>query len=124
MVKERVSFVREIWEETSYFFESPEKYDREAIKKRWKPETSSQLSEVMKVLEDVREFSSPETENAVKSLIEQKGWGTGTVMNALRLVIVGESRGPHIFDIISWIGREETLNRIEKGTGIIPEILE
>ncbi len=36
-------------------------------------------------------------------------------MNALRLIIVGALRGPHMFDIIGWIGREETVNRIEKG---------
>jgi len=44
-------------------------------------------------------------------------------MNALRLLIVGASRGPHIFDIISWIGRDETISRIEKGVSLIPQLM-
>ncbi len=119
LVKERVSFVKDIWDQTDFFFQAPESYDPDVIKKRWKEETPSQLMELRTVLEASEEFTSSATENLVKSWIEKKGYNTGAVMNAFRLVIVGASRGPHMFDIISWIGREETLQRIDKGIAVI-----
>jgi glutamyl-tRNA synthetase len=119
LVKERVSFVKEIWQETDFFFKAPETYDQEVIKNRWKPDTAEHLMELKSVLENLEVFSSLSTEQTVKAWIEEKGYNTGAIMNALRLVIVGESRGPHMFDIISWIGKEETLKRIDKGVSVI-----
>jgi glutamyl-tRNA synthetase len=119
LVKERVSFVKDIWDETDFFFRSPETYDPEAVKKRWKPESAIQLTELKSELESIEDFSPAITEQKIKAWIEGKGYNTGAVMNAFRLVIVGALRGPHMFDIISWIGKEETINRIDKGTGVI-----
>jgi glutamyl-tRNA synthetase len=119
LVKERVSFVKDMWQETDFFFKSPETYDQDVIEKRWTPESSAQMLELKSVLESIDEFKPPVIEQVVKRWIEEKGYNTGTVMNAFRLVIVGASRGPHMFDIISWIGKEETLNRIDKGIAII-----
>ncbi len=119
MVKERVSFVKEIWLETDFFFKRPETYDPEVIKKRWKPDTAAQLTELKSILDEITEFTSSATETAVKSWIADKGYNTGVIMNAFRLVIVGASRGPQMFDIISWIGKEETIKRIEKGIEVI-----
>ena len=119
LVKERVSFVREIWEETDFFFKAPENYDQEVIKKRWKPETAEILTELKSVLGEMELFNPLSIEQAVKAWIEVKGYNTGAVMNAFRLVIVGASRGPHMFDIISWIGKDETIKRIDKGISVI-----
>ncbi|MCX6333326.1 MAG: glutamate--tRNA ligase [Bacteroidia bacterium] len=121
LVKERVSFVKDFWQETDFFFVAPETYDREVIKKKWKPETPLQLTELKSVLENIDEFNPSVTEQTVKAWIENKGYNIGAVMNAFRLVVVGASRGPHIFDIISWIGKEETLKRIDKGISITGE---
>jgi glutamyl-tRNA synthetase len=115
LVKERVSFVKDIWDQTDFFFKAPESYDPEAVKKRWKDETPQQLSELKTLLSGMHDFSAQATELAIMGWIQNKGYNTGAVMNAFRLVIVGALRGPHMFDIISWIGREETLKRIEKG---------
>ena len=65
------------------------------------------------------DFSAAATEQAIKSWIEKNGYNTGAIMNAFRLVIVGTSRGPHMFDIISWIGKDETLKRIDKGVTLL-----
>ncbi len=123
LVKERVSFVKDIWHETDFFFRQPQSYDSEVIKKRWLPETPGQLFELRKLLEGLDKFTPAVTEEAVKNWIAEKGYKIGDVMNALRLVIVGASRGPHMFDIISWIGKEETLKRIEKGISVIGSLL-
>ncbi len=119
MVKERVSFVKDIWDQTDFFFQAPETFDQEVVKKRWKDDSPSMLLELKSELEKVNDFSESATESAVRAWIETKGYNTGVVMNTLRLVIVGASRGPHIFDIISWIGKEETLRRIDKGVSVI-----
>jgi glutamyl-tRNA synthetase len=119
MVKERVSFVKDIWEQTDFFFKAPESYDQEVVKKRWNSNVADLLPELRSVLEKIEDFSAASTEQVIKSWIEENGYNTGSIMSAFRLVIVGTSRGPHIFDIISWIGREETLKRIDKGVSVI-----
>jgi glutamyl-tRNA synthetase len=115
LVKERVSFVKDIWDQTDFFFKPPEEYDPEVAKKRWQSDSGKMLKELISVLQGVEDFTATETESAVKTWIESKGYNTGSVMNAFRLVIVGTLRGPHMFDIISWIGKGDTINRIEKG---------
>jgi glutamyl-tRNA synthetase len=119
MVKERVSFVKDIWEQTDFFFKAPETYDSEVIKKRWKEESPAILSELRTVLENCDDFSAQATEPVVKAWIEQKGYNMGTVMNGFRLLVVGASRGPHMYDIISWIGKAETLKRIDTGLSVL-----
>ena len=118
-VKERVSFVKDIWAETDFFFKAPESYDQEVVRKRWKEDSPALLLELRSVLEKINDFSSSVTEPAVKEWIEAKGYNTGAVMNAFRLVIVGASWGPHMFDIISWIGKDETLRRIDNGISVL-----
>lgn len=115
LVKERVSFVKDIWEQTDFFFKAPEVYDPEVIKKRWKDDSPKLLLELRSVLEDISDFSAAAIEPVVKKWIEEKSYNTGTIMNAFRLVVVGGLKGPHMYDIISWIGKEETLNRIDNG---------
>jgi glutamyl-tRNA synthetase len=119
MVKERVSFVKDIWDQTDFFFKAPDSYDQEAVKKRWKEETPKLLAELKSVLSGLTDFSPANTELAITDWIQSNAYNTGAVMNAFRLVIVGALRGPHMFDIISWIGREETIKRIDKGISIL-----
>ena len=119
LVKERVSFVKDIWNQTDFFFKAPESYDPETTKKRWKEDSAKQIAELRLVLSDIEDFSSINTETMVKEWIEKNGYNTGAIMNAFRLIIVGASRGPHMFDIISWIGKEETIKRIDKGLSVI-----
>jgi glutamyl-tRNA synthetase len=123
LVKERVSFVKDIWDQTDFFFKAPEYYDPEVVRKRWQENSASLLKELIPVLQGVADFTPEEAESAVRKWIESKGYNTGAVMNVFRLVIVGTLRGPHMFDIISWIGREETVKRIEKGISVISQQL-
>ena len=114
LVRERANFVNELWEQSSFFFVAPDKYCENAIKKRWKTDSPNQMLALMDLLEKADDFSAANTEYLVKNLIEEKGWGMGAVMNAFRLCIVGESKGPHMFDITELIGKEETLARLRK----------
>lgn len=114
LVKERVSFVKELWDQASFFFVAPTTYDEKVVKKRWKEESPSQLSELAEVLKGIEDFSSHNQEEIVKGWIESKGYHLGNIMNAFRLAVVGESKGPHMFDITATIGKEETIARLEK----------
>lgn len=114
LVKERVSFVKELWDQASFFFVAPTAYDEKVVKKRWKEESPSQLSELAEVLKGIEDFSSHNQEEIVKGWIESKGYHLGNIMNVFRLAVVGESKGPHMFDITATIGKEETIARLEK----------
>lgn len=113
LVKERVSLLPELWGQSSFFFVAPVSYDEKTVKKRWKEETPAQLTELIGVLSDISDFSSENQEAIVKKWIEDKEYHLGNIMNAFRLAVVGESKGPHMFDITAAIGKDETLKRLE-----------
>lgn len=115
LVKERVSFVKDIWEQTDFFFKAPSVFDPEAVKKRWKEDSPALLTELKNVLLEQPDFSAAATEPAIMGWIEHNGYNPGAVMNAFRLVVVGAMRGPHMFDIMSWLGKEEIIRRIDNG---------
>jgi glutamyl-tRNA synthetase len=114
LVKERVNFVNELWSQSNFFFIAPTEYDAKTIQKRWKAETPNQLTELIEVLSAIEDYSAANTENIVKEWITSKGYNLGGIMNAFRLSVVGEPKGPHMFDIIEVLGKEETTERIRK----------
>jgi len=115
MLKGRVNFVSELWDQARFFFVEPESYDPKAVKKRWSPEMPAILEELCGVLRDLPDFSSAAAEPPVLEWIAQKGYHLGNVMNAFRLTVVGECKGPHMFDITELLGRDETIRRIRLG---------
>lgn len=115
LVRERISFPQEIWEQSSFFFEAPFTYDDQMMKKAWKPETAKILAEVRDLLQASPDFSSTGLETVLKSFIEEEGLSMGKVMTPLRLLLVGSGRGPHLFVIMEMIGKEETIERISNG---------
>lgn len=119
LVKERVSFVKDMWNEADFFFKAPDTYDQDVVRKRWKHNTATQIMELKEVLQDIQPFSPEMTEKVVKSWITERKYNQGEIMTPFRLLIVGALRGPGLFDIISWIGKEETIRRIEKGISSI-----
>jgi len=114
LMKERVNFVNELWDVCAFFFIAPVEYDEKTVKKRWKADSPAQLTELIDVLQNREPFDSTGTEEVVKAWIESKEYHLGNIMNATRLALVGEGKGPHIFDITEALGKEETINRIQK----------
>jgi len=115
MVRERVDFVKDMWDQSWFFFKAPESYDQEVVRKRWKQETPAIMTEAATLLKDLEPFTSSALEARLKDWIEQKGYGTGQVMNALRLCLVGAGIGPHLTEIMETIGKAETVRRIITG---------
>lgn len=112
LLKERAYFINDIWDQGMYFFIAPASYNEKAVKKQWKEDSPAIMTEVANILDEVADFSSREIEKQIKSWIESSGIGFGKVMAPLRLAIVGDLKGPHLFDIIELLGKEESINRI------------
>lgn len=119
LVKSRVNFVRELWDQSRFFFVAPDSYAEKDVKKRWKEDTPRIMNELMEVLRGIEDFSSKPAEDIVIGWITEKQYHMGNVMNAFRLAVVGECKGPHMFDITELLGKEETLARIEKAVKTI-----
>ena len=119
LVKERAGFIHELWDQSKFFFIAPTEYDAKAIQKRWKTETPAQLNELTEVLNEITDFTAVNTEKIVLDWITAKEYNLGGIMNAFRLSVVGEPRGPHMFDIIDVLGKEETISRIKKAIEVL-----
>lgn len=114
LVKGRASFINDLWDQSKFFFIAPETYAEKDVKKRWSEDTPRIMDELCDVLEGIEDFSSSASEPIVLDWIASKGYHLGNVMNAFRLAVVGECKGPHMFDITELLGKEETVNRIRK----------
>ncbi len=117
LVKERMTLLSDFFTQASFFFETPKEYNPKVIKKRWKEDTPEILQQIYHILKEIPEirFTSEHTEHIVKTYIEKNELNFGKVLNPLRLVLTGTGGGPHLFDIISALDKEETLLRIKKG---------
>ena len=119
LMKGRVDFVHELWDASSFYFVAPESYDEKTVKKRWKEDSAAKMGELAALLESLDDFSIENQELRVKEWIESKGYSLGEIMNAFRLTLVGEGKGPHIFDITKVLGKEESLRRIRRAVEVI-----
>lgn len=114
LVKERATFVSDLWDQTSFFFIAPTSYDEKASKKAFKEGTSEILAHVITLLEQTNDFTAVDISNAIKGWITSQEMGFGKVMMPLRLALVGAMSGPDVFEIASLLGKEETIQRIKK----------
>ncbi|WP_314312755.1 glutamate--tRNA ligase [Hoylesella marshii] len=119
MMKDRVNFVKELWDLCSFFFIAPTEYDEKTVKKRWKADSALVMSELATVLEGIDDFTVEGQEPVVLAWVEERGYKLGDVMNAFRLALVGIGKGPGMFDISAFLGKEETLKRIERAVEIL-----
>lgn len=113
LMKERATFVKDIYEQGEFFFEAPQSYDEKGLKKAWGENTGGILNEFAEKLENI-EFQSDNLKNLIHDFAEEKGLGMGKVMMPLRLALVGELKGPDVPDIMSIIGKKEVVNRVHK----------
>ncbi len=119
MMKDRVNFVKELWPLCSFFFIAPTEYDEKTVKKRWKTDSAKVMGELADVLEGIDDFSVEGQEPVVMKWVEEKGYKLGDVMNAFRLTLVGIGKGPGMFDISAFLGKEETLKRMRKAIEVL-----
>ena len=114
LIKERATFVSDFWELSDYFFVAPVTYSEKAVRKQWKEDTPAIMNQLVSVLSSIADFSSENIETVVKTWLGEQELSFGKVMPPLRLIIVGDMKGPHLFDIMEVIGKEESLSRVGK----------
>lgn len=119
MMKSRVNFVKELWPLCKFFFVAPDSYDEKTTKKRWKETSAQDMTRLCEVLEALDDFSLENQEKRVNAWIEQQGYNMGLIMNAWRLTLVGEGKGPHMYDISAFLGKEETLRRMRRAIKVL-----
>lgn len=121
LMKNRVNFIHELVPLCRFFFVAPTEYDAKTTKKRWKENSYLHMSKLLEVLEGLDDFTGEFPEEQVRAMIEKNEFHLGQVMNAWRLTLVGEGKGPQMFDIIALLGKEETLSRMRRALTILPD---
>ncbi len=115
LVKSRINFVNDLWDNAKFFFVAPTEYEAKSVKKRWSAEMPAIMTALAGLLESQSDFTGTVIEPVVMQWIADNGYHLGNVMNAFRLTVVGECKGPHMFDITDVLGKTETLERIRTG---------
>ncbi len=113
LVKERATFIKDLWEQSHYFFNAPIAYDEKAANKCWQFETDKVMEAILIIIKESSPFTQDHLSEKVKSWITGAGIGFGRVMQPLRLSLVGEMKGPDVFAIMEILGKEETVKRIK-----------
>jgi len=114
LIKERANFISDIWNEAFFFFVAPENYDRQVYEKRWKEGTSEILLKISEIISSSEPFDKERAEMLVKDFLHTNNYNMGNIMNCLRLALVGEAKGPDLFTIIDFIGKDNAIERIKK----------
>ncbi len=120
-LKERATFVEDFWKLGGFFFEAPMTFDEKAAKKGWKEGTSALMSELVKVIDLLEDLSQERLSTAIKGWVASKEIGFGKVMMPLRLALVGSLQGPDVFEVVSILGKEETIARIKKAQSVLDQ---
>lgn len=118
-IKERANFINELWDQCSYFFIRPTSYAEKNVQKFWKSDTANLMNELIEFLSQKDDFNGQMLEQLVMEWIAEKEYKTGAVMNAFRLSLVGASKGPHLFDIVEMLGKEEVLLRLNNAVVVL-----
>lgn len=114
LMKERANFVSDLFNDSLFFFTAPAEYNEKDSKKYWKEESTPLMKELLEILKGIEDYSFTNTDKIISGWINEKEIGFGKVMNPFRVAIVGAAKGPHMYDIIEILGKEETIRRLEK----------
>lgn len=118
MVKERVNFPDEMWEQSWFLFETPSQLDPKVMKKKWKQDTPEILKGLKAQLDEVDDYQGHILKKVIADYIQSKGLSFGKVMVPLRICLVGTASGPDLMEIMEIIGKKETLRRIDNALKI------
>lgn len=116
LVKDRANLTTELFSLVDFFFVAPTEYDAKAAK-NWKEDTNSLMEQVSSVIDNVANFEAKEIETTVKNWIQENELGMGKIMQPLRIAMVGEMKGPDLFEIIALLGKEEAKKRLYAAVG-------
>ncbi|MDX2359536.1 MAG: glutamate--tRNA ligase [Crocinitomicaceae bacterium] len=119
LMKERATFVKDIWTEGSFLLERPTEYDAKTVKKKWKESSEELMTAWKESLEKQEDYSAEALEVSFKTFGEEKEVGLGAILPVFRLLVTGKGMGPSMFDITSFLGKEESVARIEEAISVV-----
>ena len=112
-LKERATFIKDMWSEGKYYFQPPKSYDDKVIRKKWDNDIKDILNELKIELTELVDFSAENIETVFKLFLEKKKIKMGVLLPVLRVSLTGLAMGPSLFNIAELIGKKETLFRID-----------
>jgi glutamyl-tRNA synthetase len=112
-LKERATFIKDMWEEGKYYFAAPISYDEKTIRKKWKEDTPKHMMELKSRLEAISDFTPENIETEFRAYLTENELGMGRLLPAFRVSLTGLGMGPSLFDIASLLGKEETIKRMD-----------
>ena len=112
LTKERARTLNELWSLCSYLFKAPSYYNEKALKKISTSLTIDILSNLSKKLKSISSFKETEISSTVKSWINESGKSFGSVMQPARLALVGELKGVDLYVIFEFLGKQESISRL------------
>lgn len=115
LVKERATFASELLEHSKFLFVSPTSWDDNTLKKKWKDGNQEILEGWKDALANCEDYSPEVLQKVSKDYLESREVGLGRVFQIFRIIISGTSAGPDMFEICSMLGKEEVVNRFERG---------
>lgn len=119
LVKERLTFVEDFWEQANFFFTAPKNFDVSAIKPKWSAEKTQFFNEVVADFSGLTDWNAPVLESQLKNKINEAGLKIGEFMMPLRIMLVGGKFGPDVFQIVEKLGKQEVISRIQYGLDLL-----
>lgn len=120
MKMKKISFIKELWPLCDFFFITPTEYsmDDKFTRKNWKNSAAAEMRELKTLLEGLDDFSIESQRTAIDAWAEAGGhkpW------NAWRVCLVGAGKGPDMYELAAFLGKEETLRRMDNALQALPE---
>jgi glutamyl-tRNA synthetase len=112
-VKDRCTLLSDFYEQGKFFFEAPAQWDLDAVKPKWNQDKAAFFNDFKTKLKSLTDWNAPAIENNFKELAAAKNIKAGELQLPLRIMLVGEKKGPPVFEIAGILGVEETIKRID-----------
>jgi len=126
LMKERATFIKDIWTEGSFLLEQPTIFDEKTTRKKWKGNAVELMTDWSKDVLNIETFNADAVEKQFKAFLAERELGVGAVLPLFRLLVTGKGMGPSMFDISEFLGKEECAERLtiglEKMAKLKPEI--
>lgn len=120
LMKDRAYFIKDLWEESSFFFEAPSSYDEKTLRKKWNEDARKHVAALQAIFSELESFSASDIEDAFKAYLNENALGFGKVGPGFRLAVTGKGMGPSMFEICAILGKDETLNRLNTALQKLP----
>ncbi len=114
MVKERCFFMNDFWDQSFFFFQQPSTYDNASVKAKWNDDKKTFFEILIDKLKEIESYDALTIETCFKNIATRQNIKAGELQLPFRIMLVGGKFGPPVFEIASTIGKEQTIERIQK----------